>query len=180
LGSRADLSEGEKVTDLVAPAPSGIQLLAALEETGAITPTALILSPDISYEQCEALASMLGQLHRTSQWLIGDLLNHIERVYGETYAQAAEITGLSKGALMNYTSVCGRIPRSRRRANVPFSTHMEVAYLEPDEQEHWLKEAAANKWTKEELRIARKQDDPPAVEVSCMCPTCGNQHTHTI
>ena len=46
---------------------------------------------------------MLGQLHRTSSWLIGDLLNHIERVYGETYAQAAEATGLSKGALMNYT-----------------------------------------------------------------------------
>lgn len=169
------------MTELVAAPRNGIQLLAELEAAGAITPTALILPPDTSYDQCESLAGMLGQLHRTSQWLIGDLLNHIERVYGETYAQAAEITGLSKGALMNYTSVCSRIPRSRRRANVAFSTHMEVAYLEPDEQEHWLKEAAAHKWTKEELRAARKVADPtPAVEVSCTCPTCGHQHTHAI
>ena len=99
---------------------------------------------------------MFGQLHRTSSWLIGDLLNHIERVYGETYAQAAEITGLSKGALMNYTSVCAHIPRSRRRPKVAFSTHMEVAYLEPAEQDRWLKEAEKHKWTKEELRAQRR------------------------
>lgn len=167
------------MTELVAQPSAGLQLLAALEEAGAITPTALILPPDIPYDQCESLAAMFGQLHRTSSWLIGDLLNHIERVYGETYAQAAEATGLSKGALMNYTSVCAHIPRSRRRAKVPFSTHMEVAYLEPAEQDRWLKEAEKNRWTKEELRIARKAeaDPPPALEVhECHCPVCGNVH----
>ena len=161
------------------PQPSqGIQLLAQLEAAGAITQTALVLPPETPYDQCEALATMFGQLHRTSAWLIGDLLNHIERVYGETYAQAAEATGLSKGALMNYTSVCSHIPRSRRRAKVPFSTHMEVAYLEPAEQERWLKEAERNRWTKEELRIARKAETnpTPAVEHECECPRCGNKH----
>jgi hypothetical protein len=164
----------------IVPAPShGIQLLAELEKAGAITNTALVLPPDISYEKCEALAAMLGQLHRTSQWLLGDLLNHIERVYGETYAQAAEATGLTKGALMNYTWVCSKIPRSRRRPRVPFSTHMEVAALEPSEQERWLKEAENKHWTKEELRIARKSEDnhrPHLVE--CICPTCGHTHVH--
>jgi hypothetical protein len=160
------------------PEPSkGIQLLAELEAAGAITSTALTLSHDTPYEQCESLAAMFGQLHRTSAWLIGDLLLHIERVYGETYAQAAEATGLSKGALMNYTSVCSHIPRSRRRAAVPFSTHMEVAYLEPADQERWLKEAEKRKWTKEELRSARRSEgkDPPAL-VICTCH-CGHQHT---
>lgn len=166
----------------IVPAPSrGIQLLAELEKAGAITSTALILPPDIPYDECEALAAMMGQLHRTSAWIIGDLLNHIERVYGETYAQAAEATGLSKGALMNYTSVCAHIPRSRRRARVPFSTHMEVAYLEPAEQERWLREAEQNRWTKEELRIARKTEGnhTPAL-VECVCAECGNVHTHNI
>jgi len=167
------------MTEIV-PAPSqGIQLLAELERAGAITNTALILPPDTPYDQCEALAMMFGQLHRTSAWLIGDLLNHIERVYGETYAQAAEATGLSKGALMNYTSVCAHIPRSRRRANVPFSTHMEVAYLEPQEQERWLKQASEKGWTKEELRIARKAEDNSApATVECVCAACGHVHTH--
>jgi len=164
----------------IVPAPSqGIQLLAELEKAGAITNTALILPPDIPYAQCESLATMLGQLHRTSQWLIGDLLNHIERVYGETYAQAAEATGLSKGALMNYTWVCSKIPRSRRRAQVHFSTHMEVAALEPQEQERWLKEAETKHWTKEELRIARKAESNHDHEITeCVCPTCGYRHTH--
>jgi len=167
------------MTEIVPAASQGIQLLAELEKAGAITNTALTLPPDIPYDQCESLATMLGQLHRTSQWLIGDLLNHIERVYGETYAQAAEATGLSKGALMNYTSVCARIPRSRRRALVPFSTHMEVAYLEPAEQERWLREAESGRWTKEELRAARKAEGNHTPEVvECVCAACGHVHTH--
>src|SRR5262245_2751762 len=97
---------GGLMTELVHQPSKGIQLLAQLEAAGAITNTSLTLPPDTPYEECEALAAMMGQLHRTSAWIIGDLLNHIERVYGETYAQAAEATGLSKGALMNYTSVC--------------------------------------------------------------------------
>lgn len=157
----------------------GLKLLAQLEAAGAITPTALVLPPDTPYNQCEALAAMFGQLHRTSAWLIGDLLNHIERAYGETYAQAAEATGLSKGTLMNYTSVCSHIPRSRRRASVPFSTHAEVAYLPPEEQEDWLKKASQNQWTKAELRAARLESLPSTL-VECTCPTCGNTHTHPI
>lgn len=120
---------------------------------------------------------MFGQLHRTSAWLLGDLMNHVERVYGETVGQVAEATGLSPGTIHNYTSVCAHIPRSRRRASLPFSTHAEVAYLEPDEQEKWLKEATTNKWTKAELRQARKKE-LPQVTVECQCPTCGNLHTH--
>lgn len=167
------------MSELVPTPSAGIQLLAELEAAGAITPTALILPPDTPYDQCEALAAMFGQLHRTSAWLIGDLLNHIERVYGETYAQAAEATGLTKGALMNYTWVCSKIPRSRRRPKVAFSTHMDVAALEPADQDHWLKEAEKNHWTKEELRIARKAEDNPTPALEnhiCECPRCGNSH----
>lgn len=167
------------MTELAVIPSAGIQLLAELEAAGAITETALILPPDTPYDQCEALATMMGQLHRTSAWIIGDLLNHIERVYGETYAQAAAATGLSEGALMNYTSACARIPRSRRRPKVPFSTHMEVAYLEPEEQERWLAEADKNKWTKAELRAARKAEENPTLEPELtpgVCPTCGRPY----
>ena len=168
------------MTDMIPSPSAGIQLLAQLEANGAITPVALKLPPDTTFEQCEALAGMLGQLHRTSAWLIGDLMLHTEKVYGETYAQVAEATGLSPGTLQNYTSVCSHIPRSRRRAAVPFSTHAEVAYLEPNEQERWLKEAQNNKWTKQELREARSKEDgsvtPAGESGECVCPNCGNHH----
>jgi hypothetical protein len=123
-----------------------------------------------------ALAAMFGQLHRTSAWLIGDLLNYGEKVYGETYAQAETVTGLSRGTLMNYSSVCAHIPRSRRRENVPFSTHAEVAYLEPEEQEKWLEQAAVHGWTKSELRDARTPKLTTVV-MDCVCPNCGNTHS---
>ena len=169
------------MSELIKAPSEGIRLLGELEAAGAITATSLTLPPDLPFDRYEALMAMFGQLHRTSAWLIGDGLNYGERVYGETYAQAAEATGLSRGALINYASVCSHIPKSRRRATVPFSTHMEVAYLEPAEQKEWLDKAAANRWTKEELRAARKASTDgvtPAVEVSCVCPTCGDVHTH--
>lgn len=155
------------------PAPryqGGIQLLAELEAAGAITKTSLTLPPDLPWDQYEALATMFGQLHRTSAWLIGDLLNFGEKVYGESYVQAAERTGLATQTLMNYSSVCAHVPRSRRRASLPFSVHAEVAYEEPQEQERWLKLAHESGWTRADLREARRsergvQDPGPAVEV---------------
>lgn len=55
------------MTEIVATPSTGIQLLAELEASGAITETALRLPPETSYEQCEALATMLGQLHRFTE-----------------------------------------------------------------------------------------------------------------
>ena len=167
------------MTELIQRPSQALRLLADLEDSGAITSTALVLPPDISYDQCEALAMMFGQLHRTSAWLLGDLMNHVERVYGETVGQLAEATGLSPGTIHNYTSVCAHIPRSRRRAALPFSTHAEVAYLEPAEQEEWLKKAAEHNWTKSQLREARSEETkgnyPQPVE--CRCERCGHVHT---
>lgn len=156
--------------------PGGLQLLAELEALGSISEMGLKLPPDLSYDQCEAVVAMFGYLHRLSAFAIGDALNHIERVYGETYAQAEKATGLNKNTLMTYASVCAKVPRSRRHPALPFSTHQEVAPLEPDEQKKWLKEAAANQWTKMELREAMSPTPPPAVEVQCTCPTCGTTH----
>lgn len=157
---------------------NGIQLLAELEATGAVTPTALVLPPDIPFEQYMSMAAMFSELHRRTAWYIGDLLNYGEKMYGEKYAQAEAVTGLNKQTLMNYASVCSQIPRSRRREDLNFSIHAEVAYLEPAEQKKWLEQSAKNGWTREDLRAARKSEDglPPAVEVECHCPVCGNRH----
>lgn len=130
----------------------GLQLLAILENRGAITETSLVLPPDTPFDTCEALAGMLGQLHRMNPWLIGDLLLHVERVYNETYAQAAEATGLAPQTLINYTSTCNRVPRSRRRKKVPFSIHSEIAWLEPKEQEDWLRRVSREDWPRERVR----------------------------
>ena len=167
------------MTDLIPEPSRGIQLLADLEATGAVTPVALVLPPDIPFDQYLAMATMFSELHKRTAWYIGDLLNYGEKMYGEKYAQAEAVTGLNKTTLMNYASVCGQIPRSQRRPNLNFSIHAEVAYLEPTERKEWLDKAAANDWKREDLRAARhghNDELPPAVEVECHCPRCGNRH----
>lgn len=182
-----------------------LQLLAELEKSGAITETSLQLPLDLPFDQFEAIITMLGQLHRTSAWTLGDALNFGEKVYGETYAQATVWSGLAEQTLINYASVCGRVPRSRRRKELPFSVHSEVAWLDPAEQKEWLGKAAAGRWTRAHLRDAmapmreakaaaeaeeknRREDGgvripklPPAVVSSiCQCMTCGRRHRNDV
>lgn len=176
---------------------NGLQLLAELERTGAITPTSLTLPPGVSFDRLEALITMVGQVHRQSAWVLGDALNYAELSYGEMYAQAHVWTGLAEQTLMNYASVCGRVPKSRRRGELPFSVHAELASLPAKEQKEWLEKASKGGWTRSVLRVelapvralqvqARTNHTPPPIEVLppaveveshlCHCHTCGRSH----
>lgn len=151
-----------------------------LEKAGAkVTLTSLqITDPDVSYETLAELLGFAGTLHKASSWWIGDILNQIEARYGDKVYQAATVLDLRPQTIMNIMYVCSHIPRSRRRPQVNFSIHAEVAALEPEEQKEWLVKAEENGWTKQEIRRARKGELPPAVEVTCRCPTCGNVHAN--
>lgn len=158
--------------ELTDPEEESLGLLAELEKLGIATKTALILPPDLPFDQYEAMAAMIGEFQRQSTWLLGDLLNYGEKVYGETYSQAAAATGLAEQTLMNYASVCGRVPRSRRIRGLAFSIHAEVASLPAQEQTMWLKRAVKEGWSRgrirEELSIARGRIEippPPAREI---------------
>lgn len=131
----------------------GYQLLVQLEQSGAITATSLNLPPDLPFDQFEALAYMFGRIRDQSAWVIGDLLNYGEKAYGHKYAQAEAATGLAEQTLMNYSSVCGRVPKSRRRKGLKFSHHAEVASLSPDDQNHWLSLAYKGGWPRSRLRF---------------------------
>lgn len=140
----------------------GLELLVELEQAGALTPTGLDLPEGISFDTYEALMGMLGQVHRSASWLIGDALAYGEQVFGESYAQAAEATQLAPQTLMNLCSVARRVPPSVRRASLPFSSHALVASLKPREQAKWLKQAEQEGWTRAQLAQALK-DLPPEV-----------------
>lgn len=128
-------------------------LMKALEDAGAITPTALLITePEIEYDQYEALCYFLGRLNRSCSWWVGDLLNYGEQVFGHYVYQAAEATGLAPQTLANRASVCRHIPPGRRRASLPFGVHAEVAYLEPAERDRWLDRAELGGWTRAILR----------------------------
>jgi len=153
----------EAASHALAENETAVQLLLALEELGAVTPTSLDLSaladtlPDgLEFEQYEAIGALLGRVKRSSSWWVGDFLNYGEGAYGERFAQATHATGLEEQTLLNYSYVARQVPNERRLPGVPFSVHAEVAPLAPREQKAWLKKAAEGGWSRSELRKRMK------------------------
>lgn len=112
-----------------------------------------------SREQWERDLTNLGTIERHVQFYIGDKI-----LEGETegyikrgiYDRIAELTGIEKKTLQNYVSICNAIS-SRRREELEFSIHAEVAKLQAKEQEFFLNEAVKNHWSVSALRDAIKQ-----------------------
>jgi hypothetical protein len=156
-----------------------MEILATLERLGASTPTSLDLPADLSYERYEALLVVLGRAHRTVAWSIGDAINFGERAYGEKYAHAVEALNMTPETLMNYASIARKVPRERRREELPFSTHALVAPLEPEQQERWLDDAVENDWTRGQLRD-RLRGTPPEPRVPVVVPDLQEAARHLV
>jgi len=165
----------EEAQDRVtAPAKHTVQLLAELEKVGAVIDNGLFLPADLEYDSYESVGAMLGALHQATGFLIGDYLLYGEHTYGERYAQAALLLGLSPQTCANYQSIAKRVPPGRRKDGVSFSVHGEVASLPPELQEHWLTVAANEGLTKQEIRDRlRPPKELSAADKTVTCPRCG-------
>jgi hypothetical protein len=133
---------------------------------GQITPTSLILSPATSFDDWQSIGGTLQTINAAHQWWIGDWLLFGEIHYGDRYAQAVELTKLSYGSIANIVWTARNVDLTRRRENLSFAHHSEVAPLEPDEQEHWLALAEANEWSRDQLRdeIRKSREFPPLTQ----------------
>lgn len=138
---------------------SALSILRTLEEGGLLTATSFDLpSADLSFEHYEMIGRWLGQVRDTSAFWLADWLVFGEGIYGERYAQAVEATGRSRHTLANYAYVGSHVARSRRREDLSFSHHVEVAKLDGDGQQHWLAQAAEGGWSVETLRLALREN----------------------
>ncbi len=127
-----------------------------------ISRTALVCPRQLTINEWKALGRALGQLEGSVQWWIGDWWHYGAHAYGErkSVATAKGTFGRAAfGTLMNYGYVAGRVETSRRREVLSFSHHVEVAKLEPKEQERWLAVAAQDKLSVNQLRIKMFDDE---------------------
>lgn len=117
-----------------------------------VTKTSLEIKSGATFEEWDKIGHTLKTFYRANKWWIGDWLNFGERKYGETFSQALDETDFEYHTLQNYKYVANRIEMSRRRDNLSFSHHSEVASLEPKEQEKWLAMAEKEGWDRAEMR----------------------------
>ncbi len=145
-----------KSSDVGPPTENAVDIRPALESLAALGvelhPLSLTLPADLTFEQYERLGGMLGAIHAASKWWLADWIAWGEGAFGERVYQAVAATGLSDHTVRLYGACAGRVAPARRRPNVPFSVHLEVAALDAVEQERLLGIAAARGYTVKQLR----------------------------
>jgi hypothetical protein len=91
---------------------------------------------------------------RMVHWWIGDLLVYGEARWGSMYDEMIEHTGYDCRTLRTIKWVASRIEAPRRRDDLTFAHHQEVAALPPERQDAILARAAREGWTREMVRHA--------------------------
>jgi N6-adenosine-specific RNA methylase IME4 len=120
---------------------------------GKVSRVGLVLPERMSRGQWFAVGETLKGIEKSIMWWIGDWLNYGERRYGEAYKQALDATDRSYQSLRDAKWVAGQFELSRRRDNLSWSHHREVAPLEVGAQERLLDAAEKNGWTRKKLRV---------------------------
>jgi hypothetical protein len=95
----------------------------------------------------------LAEFGRVNNWWVGDWIRYGNARWGEKYTEAAKVTGLDAKTLRNIAYVASRFQLSRRRDNLSWTHHAELAALLPDQQERWLDRALALRLSPGDLRI---------------------------
>lgn len=136
--------------------------------------TCLHLPDNLSIASWCQVGERIQTVVDSSAWWIGDWLVYGQTHYVGRYRRAMEGTSLHYQTLRNYAWVARKFEPGRRRKELTFHHHMEVAALTKEEQDHWLDFAARLNWTRDELRRqirasispARDQPDTPPVQLN--------------
>lgn len=150
--------------------PAGYDLLRQLEQAGVLTPTGLTLTdPHLPISTVEAIGSLLGRMHMSVKFAVGDWLLFIEAVYPSEWSQMSEVLGMSERTRGDYMRVAQQVPRKNRRPSVQWSHHRAVAALPPPEQKQWLDKVEKEGLSHQALRDALREGEPPDSPSVCRC-----------
>lgn len=111
-----------------------------------ITPVSYRPPAKMKLKEWTLAVHILVGMRITTAWWIGDALAAGERLYGDAdFLTAMEIAAagrLSRETLLDYKYVALHVAPERRRPELPFGIHREVAAVPPDVQTEWLDKAA--------------------------------------
>jgi hypothetical protein len=119
---------------------------------GEVGPTRLHLPDGLSFGDWKALGGRLCEIERGRLWWLGDWCIYGEGRYGAKYTEVIDATDYDYQTVANAKYVAGRFEFSRRRENLSWSHHAEVASLDPAEADQWLDRAAIEHWSQKTLR----------------------------
>ncbi|WP_425558749.1 LmbU family transcriptional regulator [Catenulispora subtropica] len=130
-------------------------VLSFVGDQATVQKSGMVFPQNLSERSWERIGASLRELTNSSAWWLADWLIFGESTYGQRrYREAIERTGLDYQTLRNYAWVARRFEHHRRWDTLSFAHHAEVAPLSPPEQDYWLRHAAQQTWSRNELRRA--------------------------
>jgi hypothetical protein len=131
-----------------------------------LSPVGWSAGAELAYDEWLHQGARLGLAGRSAAWWIGDWVRYGTARYGSKYAGATRVTGYDRQTLMNMVYVATRFQISRRRENLSWSHHAELAARDIEEQERWLNHATAERLSVRDLRDLLQPDRRPAARSS--------------
>lgn len=123
---------------------------------GELTPYSLSLPHGTPFECWEEIGGLLLKIKSGAQWWAADWIIQGTAFYGDAiYNRSQAITGWEYETLQNYLWVARKFPLARRRPELTWSHHQEVASskdLSEADQDDLLDQAIQNKWSSKDLR----------------------------
>jgi hypothetical protein len=107
---------------------------------------------EVSLEEWEEAGRQLVKLNGSVMWWVGDWACYGAGRFGEKYDAVIAATGYEYQSIANAKWVASRVKFSRRRENLSFGHHAEVASLSAGAQRDWLKRAEQEGWSVRDLR----------------------------
>ena len=144
------------------------------------TRTGLEVTGTPGFDEWQAFGQTLFGLSNASLWAIGDWLVYGEGRgdWGETYTQAIDATQKSYDTVKRAAWVSEAFQLGRRRPNLSWSHHREVAGLPEPEQDRWLDVAARESLSRTDLR--ERVRDARHAALAAADPITGRYHTLVI
>jgi hypothetical protein len=125
---------------------------------GAFLLSSVGLSVEGTVSKDDWLSLMLAvrRVQSSVQWIVGDWLNYgVERKWGETYEQFAEMTGYSVQALKDMAWVSKAYEMSFRKDELSFKHHKVVADLDTNRRAEILQTAINERLSASDLQALR-------------------------
>lgn len=121
----------------------------------------------MTFDEWAGVGERIARISSGTAWALGEWLLFGERRFGARYRTAVEATDLDYQTLRNYAWVARSVDAGRRREELSFQHHAEVAGLSAPEQDLWLHRAVMHGWSRNELRRrirAARREGREAVE----------------
>jgi DNA methylase len=119
---------------------------------------------DPTFDEWLACGEFIKNADTSVHFWIGDWLNYGETKWGEKYEEAIKETGLNYQTLANDKWVAANVQFSRRRENLSFGHHAEVAPYTPQEQDILLERAETLGLSIKQFRLKKESLLPKGVQ----------------